>query len=270
MPLFHILVLAIVQGITEFLPVSSSGHLLLTHHLLEGGAASLCWEENRIFDVAVHVGTLASVLVYFRRDLMTMACGLRDFNTKGFRLMTMVGLASLPVIAGGLVMQIMKPSFLCLIETMAWTTLIFGFLLWFADRTPARKTLEDLRWTHALAIGLAQVLSLVPGTSRSGITMTAGRFLGYTRTEAARFSLLMAIIASAGAGAVGGLDVLKSGNLTLGTDALLAVGLSFIAGLGAISFMMRWLQKSTFTVFAVYRIILGLALLILIYSGTLV
>ena len=270
MPLFHIIILAIVQGITEFLPVSSSGHLLLTHHLLEGGAASLCWEENRIFDVAVHVGTLASVLVYFRRDLIVMAHGLRDFNSKGFRLMMMVGLASLPVIAGGLVMQMTKPSFLCLIETMAWTTLIFGALLMFADYRPARKTLEDLRWKQALLIGLAQVLSLVPGTSRSGITMTAGRFLGYTRTEAARFSLLMSIIASAGAGVVGGADLVKSGNVTLGTDAVLAVGLSFIAGLGAISFMMRWLQKSTFAIFAIYRIILGLALLGLIYSGVLV
>jgi undecaprenyl-diphosphatase len=268
-PLLHIFILALVQGITEFLPVSSSGHLLLTHHVLEGGAANLCWEENRTFDVAVHVGTLASVLVYFRRDLWEMAMSLNKPHSAGFRLMFRVGLASLPVIGAGLALQVMQPSFLCLVQTVAWTTLIFGALLWIADRKSDARTLESLKWTDALIIGCAQVLSLVPGTSRSGITMTAGRFLGFKRTEAARFALLMSIVASSGAGAVSAHELMQEGNAALGLDALLAVVLSFLAGIGAIAFMMRWLQRSSFTVFAVYRVALGLILLGLIYSGVL-
>ena len=269
MPFFHIFILALVQGITEFLPVSSSGHLLLTHHLLEGGAANLCWEENRTFDVAVHVGTLLSVLVYFHRDLFTMAANLHRPRSESFHLMLMVGLASLPVIGAGLVMQAVKPSIFCLVQTVAWTTLIFGILLWVADRNQSERPIGSLKWRDALIIGFAQILSLVPGTSRSGVTMTAGRFLGFKRTEAARFSLLMSIIASSGAGVLGGLELVESGNTALGADALLAVALSFLAGLGAITFMMRWLVKSSFTVFAGYRIVLGLALLGLVYSGIL-
>lgn len=269
MPLLHIFILALVQGITEFLPVSSSGHLLLTHHLLEGGAANLCWEENRTFDVAVHVGTLASVLVYFRKDLWQMAMSLHKPHSESFKLMMMVGLASIPVVGAGLALQIMKPSFLCLVQTVAWTTLIFGALLWVADRRSDVRTLETLGWKDALIIGCAQVLSLVPGTSRSGITMTAGRFLGFKRTEAARFALLMSIVASAGAGVMSAYHLMESGNSSLGLDALLAVALSFLAGIGAIAFMMRWLKRSSFTVFAVYRVALGLILLALVYSGVL-
>ena len=116
-------------------------------------------------------------------------------------------------------------------------------------------------------IGCAQMLALVPGTSRSGITMTAARALGYSRTEAAHFSLLLAIVAIAGAGFLGVMDIMEADNMTLGLDALIAALLSFLSGWAAIALMMGWLQKSTFTPFAVYRIILGIGLLIAIYSG---
>ena len=263
-----LIILALIQGLTEFLPVSSSGHLVLVHHIFNGIEN---WDERLIMDVAVHVGTLFSVLVYFRRDVLKMLKGLldwikRDFKSEGSKLNLHVLLASLPVIFAGFALHVLKPDWLLLLEVMAWSTIIFGILLWIADRAPkSDKTLKDMDLKDALLIGLAQTLALIPGTSRSGITMTAARFLGYKRTESAHFSLLLAIIAISGAGAIGGVELIESGNAELRLDALLAIALSFLSGLLAISLMMKWLERSTFTVFAIYRIILGCALLGIIY-----
>jgi len=264
---YHIVLLAIIQGLTEFLPVSSSGHLVLTHYLLGEGKADLCWETNRLIDVAVHVGTLLSVLLYFRKDIAMMFCGILKPQTDGFKLGLFVILASLPVISAGLILQMLQPSFLCLIEVMAWTTLIFGSLLYFADKFQTDKKLESMSWKGALFVGLSQMLALIPGVSRSGITMTAARFLGYSRIDAARFSLLLSIIAISGAGFLTSLDLIETSTINLGFDVLLAVFLSFIAGYIAIHLMMRWLSKSTFMPFVIYRVTLGILLLTLIYSG---
>lgn len=270
MPLIHILILALVQGITEFLPVSSSGHLVLFHSLLEGSSIDLCWAQNRTLDIAVHVGTLLSVLLYYRRDVAAMIGGLKNPHSEGGRLLRYVLLASLPAVLSGFFLHKMQPSFLCLLEIMAWMMLIFGILLWVADRYFTRqKELTQMSAREAFLIGLAQSLSLVPGTSRSGITMTAGLFFGFSRIEAARFSLLLAIVAISGAGILGGLDLAASGDFQLGMDVLIAVILSFFTGWGAIILMMKWLEKATFTPFAIYRIILGIVLLGLIYSGAL-
>lgn len=270
MSLYHIIILALIQGLSEFLPVSSSGHLVLAHHLLEGEGANLCWSENRTIDVAVHIGTLLSVLVYFRRDLLQMACGVCCRKGEGLHLFKMVLLASIPVIIGGYVIHMLQPSLLCLLQVMAWMTLIFGIVLWIADKYfPDTRKLDGMGWKDAALIGLAQVLALVPGTSRSGITMTAARFLGFSRVEAARFSLLLAIIAIGGAGTLAGLDLFQSGNARLGLDSLIAALLAFVSGWVAIALMMKWLEKSSFTVFAVYRIALGALLLVLIYADIL-
>ena len=266
MPLYHILILALIQGLTEFLPVSSSGHLVLTHHLLGEGKTDLCWETNRMIDVAVHVGTLLSVLVYFWRDLWDMARNLFNFKSTEFKLITHLGLASIPVILAGLIIHKIEPSFLCMIEVMAWMTIIFGIVLWVADKYfDETKTLDQMNYFQATLVGLSQCLALIPGTSRSGITMTAARFLGFKRTEAARFSLLLSIVAISGAGFLTSLDLIESGNMSLGSDVLTAIALSFLAGWGAIALMMRWLQKSTFTPFAIYRIILGIIILTVLY-----
>lgn len=268
MPLLHIIILALVQGITEFLPVSSSGHLVITHSLLGQNMPDLCWEQNRVMDVAVHIGTLFSVLVYFRKDVLDMLTGFTKRGTSGFNKTWYMISASIPVIIAGFVLNALQPSFLCLLQITAWTTLIFGIVLWVADKyRPAEKNLSDMNWKDAMMIGCAQMLALVPGTSRSGITMTAARALGYSRTEAAHFSLLLAIVAIAGAGFLGVMDIMEADNMTLGLDALIAALLSFLSGWAAIALMMGWLQKSTFTPFAVYRIILGIGLLIAIYSG---
>lgn len=269
MPLYHILILALVQGISEFLPISSSGHLVLTHHLLGNDGADVCWSTNRLIDVAVHVGTLFSALIYFRKDLFLMLGGLTKPESSGFLLGRNILIASIPVIIAGFILQTFKPSFLCLVEVMAWMTLVFGVVLLIADKFKDSKTLDQMNSIQALLIGLSQALALVPGVSRSGITMTSARFLGFSRVEAARFSLLLSIIAIGGAGVLNSLEIIQAGNISIGLGVISAVVLSFISGWIAISLMMKWLSKATFTPFAIYRIILGIILLGLIYSGSL-
>ncbi len=268
MPLFSLIILALVQGITEFLPISSSGHLVLTHHLLSGESVDLCWTQNRTLDVAVHVGTLLSVLVYYRKDVAEMVCGFLQKGSAGQKLFAHIILASVPAVIAGFLLHKAQPSFVCLLTVMAWMTLIFGIVLWVADKYfTGTKTLKDMTAKHASLIGFAQILALVPGTSRSGITMTTALFLGYSRMEAAHFSLLLAIIAIAGAGTLSGIDLAQSGNLQLGADAFMAAGLAFVSGWAAIALMMKWLEKRSFAPFALYRIILGIVLLGLIYTG---
>ncbi|HPD83625.1 MAG: undecaprenyl-diphosphate phosphatase [Alphaproteobacteria bacterium] len=267
MPLYHIVILALIQGVTEFLPISSSGHLVLTHYILGNGSDDMCWESNRLMDVAVHVGTLFSVLVYFRKDIFLMLGTLHQPKSDGFKLSLHIILASIPVIIVGFVIQQYQFSFLCLVEVMAWMTIIFGIVLWIADRFQNDKPLEAMGYSQALLIGLSQILALVPGVSRSGITMTSARFLGFSRTEAARFSLLLSIVAISGAGTLGAINLVQEGNLKIGGDVALAVLLSFISSWITIILMMKWLSKATFKPFAIYRIILGITLLGLIYSG---
>ncbi len=222
-----------------------------------------------MMDIAVHIGTLLSVLVYFRRDIMNMLFGLTNTKSSGFRLALHLVIASIPVIIAGFIIHKIEPSFVCMIEIMAWTMLGFGVVLWIADRFENRLALEQMRAPHALLIGLSQVLALIPGVSRSGITMTSARFLGFNRVEAARFSLLLSIVAISGAGVLTGFSLIETNDLSLGLDVLLAIFLSFLASWISIILMMKWLARASFTPFAIYRVILGVVLLILIYSDKL-
>ena len=266
MALFPIIILALVQGITEFLPVSSSGHLVLTHFFLDGKTADLCWDYNRSLDIAVHVGTLFAVLIYFRKDFCEIACGTYKPQSSGFKTLVNIIIASIPVIIAGLILQIFKPSFLCLLEVMAWMTLIFGIVLWFADQKPVHSDLESMTKWHALWIGLSQAVALIPGTSRSGITMTTARWLGYNRTDSAKFSLFLAVIAISGAGILGGIDLTLTQSWNAGYALLIAAVIACITAFIAIHIMMHWLAKASFLPFVVYRIALGSLLLGLIYT----
>ncbi len=271
MILYHIVILALIQGITEFLPISSSGHLVLAHAAIQGDSSGQ-WGQNQLLDVAVHVGTLLSVLIYFRRDVAAMFAGLKDWATnnrqsESAKLDLHILVSSLPVIACGFALHEIQPEFIRSVEVVAWMTLIFGIVLWYADRSaPTNKLLRDLTVKDAFLIGLAQCLALIPGTSRSGITMTAARYLGFSRDRAARYSLLLAIVAISGAGALGGVDLVRSGNMTLTFDVLLAALLAFVSGFVAIALMMKWLERATFTPFAIYRIVLGIVLLGFVYG----
>lgn len=274
MPLLHIVILALIQGITEFLPVSSSGHLVLAQSVMNGHEP-VAWKDHMMLDVAVHVGTLFSVLLYFRHDVIAMVKSLKSaikgqWNTQGSRLLFYVAIGSIPVVIAGAAMKTIEPGWLLSVEIIGWTTLLFGILLWIADKYyPNTQTLENLTAKNALIIGFFQVLALIPGVSRSGITMTAARFLGFNRTESAHYALLLGIVAISGAGILGGLSVIEYNTLQLTSSILLAVALSFVAGWVSIALMMKWLAHASFTIFAIYRVILGVALLALVYTGTL-
>lgn len=265
MPVLQLIVLAAVQGITEFLPVSSSGHLILVP-VITG------WDDQTlVIDTAVHVGTLGAVLIYFWRDIGSMLGGLwsivRGRRNPGARLFALLIVATVPVvIAGGLVSYLDADDALRSAEVVGWTTLVFGIALYAADRFFLTvRRLEQMNVGGAIAIGLAQVLALIPGTSRSGITMTAARILGFERRDAARFSMLMSIPAIAAAGILKGAELYQGGDAQLTGDAVIATALSFVISIGAIALLMAWLRRATFTPFAVYRIGLGVGLLVWVY-----
>ncbi len=269
MTLLQIIVLAIVQGITEFLPISSSGHLILVPILTD-------WpDQGLLMDVGVHVGTLMAVILYFRTDVIRMILAFwhmitlkKDTNQQDKRLMIALILSTIPVvIIGGLVSKMGWNDAWRTLEIIGWTSIIFGVLLYaLDDKCAVTKKLSELRYGHALLMGFAQVLAIIPGVSRSGITMTAARGLGFSRTEAARFSMLMSIPTILAAGTLEGLKLLEIGDIILGADILLGTGLSFITALLAIAGLMKWLQKSSMTPFVIYRVILGIGLLGLVYG----
>lgn len=271
MPLVHILVLAAVQGLTEFLPVSSSGHLILVPHLFG-------WDDQgRIIDVAMHIGTLLAVLIYFWRDIfaMTRALG-RSFKLaatgrpmdKEFWLILKLFVASIPAVAAGLAIEHYLPNGMRDISIIAWTTIVFAILLYVADKMfMTIRRMEHISYIGAFFVGCFQALALIPGTSRSGATMTAARILGVERSEAARFSFLMAIPTILGAGLLEGYKLYKSGDYALAHDAVVGGALAFVFGLAAIAFMMAWLRRASFTPFVVYRLILGAILMWIVYGA---
>jgi len=265
MPLLHIIILALIQGLTEFLPVSSSAHLIL-------GGKLMGWEDQGlVFDVATHLGTLVAVLLYFRQDLtqMLLAC-LQPVRTREqSQARSMVGfliLASIPALLIGFLVRDLVEVYLRDLRIIAVTTLVFGGLLWLADRLGRNlKTLQDMNWRSALAIGLAQTLALVPGVSRSGITLTFGRFLGFNADAAARFSFLLSIPIIAAAGGYGALKV-ALGEATINWQQfLLAMGFAALAGWACIAAFLALLQKVGLLPFILYRLALGLFLVWLVF-----
>jgi len=263
MPLYLIILVAAVQGLTEFLPVSSSGHLALIPAVTDQPY------QGRAIDVAAHVGTLGAVLLYLRGDLLRMLFSLRPGGDMAQRrLIAMLAVATVPVVVAGYIVNSLDPAWLMSLTTLALANLVFAALLWHADRTgAAARQIGQMQLGGAVAIGLAQCLALIPGASRSGITMTAARYLGFERLAAARFSLLLSIPAIAGAGLLKGADLVSDGNIALGIDAALVCLLSFGFALVAISWMMRWLARADFRIFVWYRVGLGAVLLGAIAAG---
>ena len=261
MTIFQIFILSIVQGITEFLPISSSAHLVLVPHVMQMP------DQGLIMDLAVHVGTLLAVLVYYRKDVWDMALAVLDWKNpaRAFsrRLAIYIVLATIPALILGAIIHVIWPGGIRSLTVITATTLFWGAVMGIADRYwPKEKTMSDITLKSALLIGFAQMLALIPGTSRSGITITMGRFLGFGRVDAARFSFLLGIPATAAAGAIGLLDLVKSGNTELGVDAGIAVAMTFVAALLAIAFMMKWLKSFGLLPFVIYRLVLGGVLLV--------
>jgi undecaprenyl-diphosphatase len=261
--LLQIAVLAVIQGITEFLPISSSGHLALTPVFFD-------WpDQGLIVDVAVHVGTLGAVMVYLWREVWLVLRGLVRLLggriDEGARLAGLIVVASVPVMIAGFAVKMLLGDALRTPAVIGWSFIGFGILLYAADRFGLTiRRMSHLTFSSALLIGLAQAVAIVPGTSRAGVTITMARALGFERRDAARFSMLLSIPAIAGAGLLQGIDILRSGDLALQATVILAAVLAFFAAIVAIWAMMAWLQRQSYTPFVVYRILIGVMILWLV------
>jgi len=265
MSLFHIFILALIQGLTEFLPVSSSGHLILLPHLFG-------WQNQGLeMDIALHAGTLAAVLIYFRKDVWEMITHtirycIGGFHAKGFdrqvRLAFSLVVATLPAVAIGFFLKKkMGLEETRQVHVIAATSILFALVLYAADRFGAqKKNLDSITFGQSFLIGLGQAIALIPGVSRSGICISAGLGLGFSRIAAARFAFLMSIPSILGAATLTAYDIFKTGSSVAWGDIGLGVTFSSLAGLAAIHFMMRVLARYTLTAFVVYRIILGIGI----------
>lgn len=267
MSLFHLALVAMIQGLTEFLPISSSGHLILLP------ALTGIPDQGQAVDVAVHVGSLGAVILFFWRDVATALHGalrlLRGkVDTPGAFLALCLGVATIPVILAGLVLNLTGlDDLLRSTAVIGWTMIAFGVLLWWADRTGAEVRCAE-RWTlrHAVILGLWQVLALVPGTSRAGIVITGARRLGYDRYGAAKLSMLMSIPAIVASGTLLGFEVAAEADRALLRDVAIASAFAFAAALVALALMFRLLRTVSFTPYVVYRMALGLILLAVAYG----
>ncbi len=262
---YQIVFLALIQGLTEFLPISSSAHLILPAQLLN-------WQDQGLaFDVAVHVGTLIAIVAYFRKDLVQIIAAWcvsikRKESTSDSRLAWWICLATIPACVAGLLFDDFISTHLRSVEVIGYTTIGFGVLLWLSDRYgSSNKTEYDFCLKSVLSIGLAQALALIPGTSRSGITMTAARYLGFSRECAARFSFLLSIPLILAAGSMKLLELISS-NISVDWISIgLGVALSAISAYFCIHLFLKWLNTIGFFPFFIYRLVLGSVLLLLVY-----
>ncbi len=282
MTFLQMLIIAIVQGITEFLPISSSGHLILVS-VFTGFE-----DQGPMIDIAVHVGSLLAIIVYFFKDVLglarggfaTVGIGADNAETREWRkLFFWIVLGTIPAVIFGLSIklglfngavesvfgiEIVEDDLLASIrftDLIAVNLIVYGILLGLADHFGREdKTFEQMTWRDGLIVGLAQALALVPGTSRSGVTMTAARFLGYGRFEAARFSFLLSIPAVAGAGVLIVPDLLEADSALL-VEAIITGAMTFVAAFLTMAFLMNFLKRASMLVFVLYRVAMGCALL---------
>jgi undecaprenyl-diphosphatase len=268
MTLFTLFLLAIIQGITEFLPISSSAHLALLHQVNGTG------EEDVALDVAVHLGSILAVIVYFHADSSAAGRGVADLlrgrtHSPEAALTRNLILATLPLILFGMVIVAMGwEDALRDIRVIGWTMIVFGILLWWIDRvSPQSVRAPDWTLRRAMLMGLWQALALIPGVSRSGITITGARAIGLERRDATRLSMLLSIPATLATGAVLAIDLAQAdAGLDLLWRAAFAGLFAFGAAWAALCLMMRFLDRVSFTPYVVYRIALGALLLVIAYG----
>ncbi len=267
MPLLQLFLVAIIQGITEFLPVSSSGHLILLPNL------SGLEDQGQTIDVAVHVGTLFAVCIYFRKDVALSIRGLGHLATgnrqsPAARLALNLIIATIPVVIAGLILSVTGlDDAMRSVAAIGWTMLGFGLLLyWFDQKGPETEEFEGWSIKQAIILGLWQAIALIPGTSRSGITITGARALGYSRENAARIAMLMSIPTIIASGTLLTLEVISTADAQAARDGAIAAGFAFLAALAALTLMMRLLKSVSFTPYVLYRVFLGIVLLWYAYS----
>jgi undecaprenyl-diphosphatase len=267
MTLLHLLLVAVVQGLTEFLPISSSGHLILLPNLTG------LQDQGQTIDVAVHIGTLAAVVLYFWTDVKKALRGIPgllrwQINSQETWLALCLAVATIPVVVAGLIFNLTGlDDMLRSTAVIGWTMILFGIVLYWTDQTGIAEKTAD-RWSirDAVVMGLWQVLALIPGTSRSGITISAARYLGYARHDAAKLSMLMSIPTILASGVLLAAEVVADANAQVARDGAIAAVFAFLAALLALSLMMRLLRTVSFTPYVIYRLVLGAVLLWIAYA----
>ena len=263
MDIIQAFILAVFQGVTEFLPISSSAHLILLPYLLG-------WtDQGLVYDVAAHVGTLAAVVLYFRHELQRIVGGgvsvlRRQPLDQDGKLFWLLVAASIPIAVGGYLLHDFASGSLRSPLIIAVANIVFAGLLWWADsRVREVQSLDRIGWREAIVIGLSQVLAIIPGASRSGITMTAGLFMNMSRQVAARFSFLLAIPTILMAGGYEAYRLATQSIEADWTSVTLMAGLSFVSALLAIHWFLKLLDRFGMMPYVIYRLVLGCLLLIL-------
>jgi len=262
MSIIEIIVLALIQGLTEFLPISSSAHLILPSQILG-------WEDQGLaFDVAVHVGTLVAVVIYFRKEVVEiLGAWFKSFGQQGTTDDSKLGwwiiLGTIPAAVLGLIFKDLIELYLRIAWVIAVTTILFGLLLWYADvKGKQTKTIYQLNWKSALMIGMAQAMAMIPGTSRSGITMTAGLLLGMNKQSAARFSFLLAIPVISMMGLYYTVELALGDEVVDWTMLILGAGLSFVSAYACIFLFLKIIERMGMMPFVIYRLLLGIGLIV--------
>ncbi len=251
--LIEILILSLIQGVSEFLPISSSAHLVIISNLYEFKSNSI------LIDISLHLGSLLAILFYFKKEIL-------DFqnNQKIFKLII---IGSIPIIFVGYIVYNTNLIYLFRdIKVIAWTTLIFGIILYISDRNTSSKNIQsNLNFKTILFIGSFQVLALIPGVSRAGIAITAGRLLKFNRVESSKISFLLSIPALIGASVLSLKDILKE-SLEFNYTVLIAIALSFLFSYLTVRFFLKYISKFSMNIFVFYRIIIAIILFISIYN----
>ena len=267
MSLTHLLLVAIIQGLTEFLPVSSSGHLILLPNLTG------LKDQGQVIDVAVHVGTLFAVVLYFWQDVRSALFGLPrllqgKLDTQGAKLAFLLIIATIPVVLFGLFLKVTGlDDAMRSVAVIGWTMLGFGLVLYWTDQKGGQElAAPDWSLRHAVIMGLWQAIALIPGTSRSGITISGARLLGYARADAAKLAMLMSIPTIIASGTLLAAEVVATADAAAARDGAIAAVFAFGAALLALTLMMRLLRSVSFTPYVIYRVALGIVLLVIAYS----
>ena len=251
--MIEIFILSIIQGITEFIPISSSSHLILVSKYLEFN------NQNLSIDISLHIGSFLAVVVYFKKDIFSFY--------KNKKLFYKILISSLPVmIVGYILIKLDLIYYLRSIKIIGWTTILFGVLLYYSDKFKDDKIInKDFSFKSALIIGAVQILSLIPGVSRSGITITAGRFLEFKREDAAKISFLLSIPTLAAVSFFGINNLLNTESFNFSLINLIAITLSFVFSFLTIKYFLKYISNFSLNIFVIYRILLGILILFLSY-----
>jgi len=248
----EILILSAIQGISEFLPISSSAHLILISNFYDFKTSSL------LIDISLHLGSLFAIMFYFKKDIFDLK------NNK--RLLGLIIVGSIPLMIFGYILHSSNLIyFVRNVEIIAWTTLFFGFILYFSDQSKTKKNIsKNLNLKSIIFIGIFQILALIPGVSRAGITITAARFLNFNRVDSTKISFLLSIPALIGASSLGITDALKE-TLEISYLSIIAIVLSFLFSFITVKYFLKYVNNFSLNIFVIYRVFLGIILLLIIY-----